>query len=145
LFSNQDGYFSFVVELRAVPSNLECGLPFDVVVDRTANELECEAVFSDLKGWVSCKGGVCAHDSALNNNFSYEVSGWNNWACPHVDGKMTATNCLTGDFLGETYLENYRVRDSHGNFYSFTSEGTYEPVCWSLEFFDQGKKIGELI
>jgi len=110
LFSNQEGYSSFVVELRAVPSNLECGLPFDVVVDRTANAVKCELSFSTLNGWVSCEGGVCKHNSALNNNFTYEVSGWNDWACPHVDGKMTATNCLTGDFLGNMHLENESIR-----------------------------------
>jgi len=50
LFRHQNGYSTFVVELRAAPQNLECGIPFDVVVDRVANDVKCEAVFSDLKG-----------------------------------------------------------------------------------------------
>jgi len=67
-------------------------------------------VFSDLKGWVSCEGGVCARDSDLRNNFTYEVSGWNDWACHNIDGTITATNCLTDDFLGEYFLKNSTIR-----------------------------------
>lgn len=96
--------------MRAVPNNLECGLPFDVVVDRSANAVKCEAVFSDLKGYVSCVGGVCGADSYLNNNFTYEVSGWNDWTCPNVDARITATNAVTGDYLGESTLRNGSIR-----------------------------------
>jgi hypothetical protein len=43
------------VQVKVEPMDLECAIPFDVVVDTTTTVMVCEAVFLKLDGDISCK------------------------------------------------------------------------------------------
>lgn len=146
LFSDT-AYPAYVVEIRATPKDLDCGLPFDLVFDRVPNQVKCEPVFSNLHGTVHCVGD-CNLTSNLNHTYNYDIdpATWNKWACEDVVSTFTATDSYDRTDLGTDNQPNAVVKTFliPGVSLPTVTRGTLEPVHWKIEFFDKGEQIGHL-
>lgn len=128
-------YPAYVVEIRAMPKDLDCGLPFDLVFDRVPNEVKCEPVFSNLRGTVQCVGD-CNSTSQLKHTYDYAIdpATWNKWACDEVVSKFTPSDSFTNTDLGEDNQPNIAVKGFliPGVSMPYTSSGTFEPIHWKI-------------